>query len=347
MKSKPLHLWNVSARLLLWLCVGGCSGETSELPTTAHVSSVPLVPAPRQQPSLDEAPLAMEELALAEVATALERTTSEAQLPPLEASAPEPEPEPEPAEAQPTTDPAPASALTWDHQEQRQVVSEDEGPVLFSFRMTNSLPEAITIEKINMSCGCTTVDTKSLPFSLEPGASENVQISMSVTGKFGTVTKSVLVQTSCGSSTLLVTSEVTPATDEVFVEGLPNGAAMSSGSRGKNISLAKADRQAVFKGSCAECHAQSAKEQFGYNLYLGACAICHDAKRRASMVPDLRDADVPRDAAHWREHITDGIDDTLMPAFAQKKGGILSDKQIESLVKFLVETPLDLKPPSR
>ena len=170
---------------------------------------------------------------------------------------------------------------------------------------------------------------------------------MSITGKFGTVTKSVLVQTSCGNSTLLVTSEVTPATDEVFIEGLPNGAAMSSGSRGKNISLAKADRQSVFLGNCAECHAQYANEQFGYNLYLGACAICHDAKHRASMVPDLRTADESRDAAYWREHITDGIDGTLMPAFATEKGGILSDEQIESLVKFLVETPLEPIAPGR
>ncbi len=30
-----------------------------------------------------------------------------------------------------------------------------------------------------------------------------------------------------------------------------------------------------------------------------------------------------------------------MPAFAKEKEGILSDEQIESLVKFLVETPLE------
>jgi len=170
---------------------------------------------------------------------------------------------------------------------------------------------------------------------------------MSIVGKSGTVTKSVLVQTSCGNSTLLVTSEVIPATDEVFVEGLPNDAAMSSGSGGMNISLALADRQAVFKGDCAECHTRYAEERFGYDLYLGACAICHDAEHRASMVPDLRSADIPRAAAHWREHITNGIEETLMPAFAKEKDGILSDEQVESLVKFLVESPLEPKPPFR
>ena len=122
---------------------------------------------------------------------------------------------------------------------------------------------------------------------------------------------------------------------------------MSAGVRGRNIGLATADRQAVFKGDCAACHSRSAERQLGYGLYLGACAICHDAKHRASMVPDLRVVDESRDAAYWREHITDGIEGTLMPAFAKEKGGILSDEQIESLVKYLVETPLEPKTPSR
>ena len=140
--------------------------------------------------------------------------------------------------------------------------------------------------------------------------------------------------------TLLVTAELPPAADVDPVSGVSSGEAMSARSRGKNIQLAQADRQAVFKGDCAACHSDYAEAQFGHDLYLGACAICHDAEQRASMVPDLREAGVQRDAAHWRQHITDGIDGTLMPAFAIEKGGILSDEQIESLVKFLVETPL-------
>ena len=68
--------------------------------------------------------------------------------------------------------------------------------------------------------------------------------------------------------------------------------------------------------------------------------VCHDAKHRASMVPDLRSPDKSRDADYWRQHITDGIDGTLMPAFAKSKDGILSNEQIESLVKFLAGTPM-------
>lgn len=44
---------------------------------------------------------------------------------------------------------------------------------------------------------------------------------------------------------------------------------------------------------------------------------------------------------------TNGIEGTLMSAFAKEKGGILNDEQIESLVKFLVESPLEPKAPSR
>ena len=44
------------------------------------------------------------------------------------------------------------------------------------------------------------------------------------------------------------------------------------------------------------------------------------------MVPDLRDSDESRDAAYWREHITDGIEGTLMPAFAKEKQGGVDHK---------------------
>lgn len=233
-----------------------------------------------------------------------------------------------------------ASDLEWDATEQRRVVNEGDGPVPFRFQMKNISQETIVIEKVNVSCGCTTFDTRAMPLSLEPNALENIQINMNITGKFGTVTKSIMVQGSHATWSLLVTCEIKPSAGEVLLPGVSNGAGMSAGVRGMNIGLAKADRQAVFKGGCAECHARSAERQLGYGLYLGACAICHDARHRASMVPDLRVPDETRDTAYWREHITEGIEGTLMPAFAKEKGGILSEEQIESLVKFLVETPL-------
>ena len=318
MKSKSLQRWCVRSCLVLCLWAGGCYGELSELTPVPLVASSPLDDA-----SPDESPLRSEESTLKEVATFAE----------------EPVPNHDPLRVRETPEQAPAKVLTWDVMQKLRFATEGDDSVLFHFQMTNSSCEAVTIEKINTSCGCTTADTKALPFALLPGASENIQIRMSVVGKVGTVTKSIFVQSDHGNSTLLVTSELVPkALDESAKE--PSNGERSSGTREQNLALAQADRQAVFQGSCVECHVRYAEERFGYELYLGACAICHDAKHRASMVPDLRAAGVPRDAAHWREHITDGVDDTLMPAFAKEQGGILSHEQIESLVKFLVETPL-------
>lgn len=241
----------------------------------------------------------------------------------------------------------PANVLTWDATEQHRTVNSTEGPVLFRFQMTNISQQPVVIEKVNTSCGCTTTETRELPFTLAPGASESLHVSMNVTGKYGAVTKSVLVQGIQAQWTLLVTAQLPPSADVDPVSGVSRGVAMSARSRGKNIALAQADRQAVFRGDCARCHTDYATEKYGRELYFGACEICHDAEHRASFVPDLRVLDPNRDAAYWREHITDGIEGTLMPAFAKTKGGILSDQQIESLVKFLVETPLERKPTSR
>lgn len=311
MKSTPLPFWGVGAWLVACLLVGGCSQSTAEMPAAVLEASAGPVPPVVEQPT----------------AAVTVPPPQEPAVPPVEV--------------------VPASALTWDATEQRRVVKEGEGPVLFRFQMKNVSQQPVVIEKVNVSCGCTTAETREMPFTIAPGDSDDLQVSMSLAGKFGTVTKSLLVQGSQATWTLLVTSEITPPSDEALVPGVPNGAGMSAGVRGRNIGLAKADRQAVFKGDCAACHSRSAERQLGYGLYLGACAICHDAKHRASMVPDLRVADDSRDAAYWREHITDGIDETLMPAFATENGGILSVEQIESLVKFLVETPLEPKTTSR
>ena len=305
-----LQFLSICSLLAASLSAAGCSEDTSTRPPEALASSAVLE-------------LAVVSQASAEVEVPVNQET--------------------PAAEETSAKKVQAGVLAWDALEKKRKVNEGEGPVLFKFQMKNVSREPVVLERITASCGCTTVDSRLMPYTLTPGSTENISISMSLAGKLGTVTKTLLVQGSHATWTLLVTSEIVSPADEVLVPGVPNGAGMSAGVRGRNIGLAEADRQAVLKGDCAACHARPAERQLGYGLYLGACAICHDARHRASMVPDLRASGVPRDAAHWRQHITDGIDGTLMPAFAKEKGGILSDEQIESLVKFLVETPLELK----
>jgi hypothetical protein len=63
------------------------------------------------------------------------------------------------------------------------------------------------------------------------------------------------------------------------------------------------------------------------------------------MVPNLRALGKPMKAEDWREIITHGKKDGLMPACAVSEGGPLVDAQIESLVEYLTG-PFKTRPPA-
>ena len=111
---------------------------------------------------------------------------------------------------------------------------------------------------------------------------------------------------------------------------------MNPNNREANQLLALGDRQAVFKGDCAKCHAEPAKGKLGVALFESVCGICHEAKHRATMVPDLRAPKTATSAEYWKAWITYGKPGSLMPAFAQSQDGILSEMQIDTLVAYLV-----------
>jgi mono/diheme cytochrome c family protein len=102
--------------------------------------------------------------------------------------------------------------------------------------------------------------------------------------------------------------------------------------RAQNQQIALADRLAVFRNDCATCHSArvSPETRTGDVLFASACTICHDAPHRASMVPDLAAISKPRDEAYWRKWIAEGVEKSLMPAFAKRHGGPL-----DALVTYL------------
>ena len=138
-------------------------------------------------------------------------------------------------------------------------------------------------------------------------------------GKQGKFSKTLGIHSTAGSQILTVVISI-PDTEE--------------SRRARNQHLALADRQAVFRGDCASCHVQPAEGKQGAELFQAACAICHDANPRASMVPDLKVARAVRDAAFWEKWIGEGKEGSLMPGFARKHGGPLSPEQIASLVEY-------------
>ena len=110
---------------------------------------------------------------------------------------------------------------------------------------------------------------------------------------------------------------------------------MTEAQRTAGITAAKVDRQAVFKGDCATCHLKKVEGKYGQPLFEVLCAICHEAKHRAEMVPDLANLPVPTSEEFWRAWITVGKAGSLMPAFATSQGGPLNDLQIASLAAYL------------
>ncbi len=205
----------------------------------------------------------------------------------------------------------------------RTAKTNADGEVLW---MTNGMtPLPVTILDVHPSCGCTTAQLPPLPWTLPPGANSRIGVTVNLAGKYGTVVKSVTVSTDQGTRDLIVQIMIRPPVIPVLTDA----------ERIQQMAIAKADRQAVFKNDCANCHEKHGEYKYGQALYVADCAICHDAKNRASMVPDLHSLKVPTNDEFWRTWINHGKPGTFMPAFSSADGGPLSDMQIASLAAYL------------
>lgn len=154
-------------------------------------------------------------------------------------------------------------------------------------------------------------------------ANGGVRLDTDIRGKRGILNKSAQVFTSAGVQTLHFKIAI--------------GVGQTSMNRKRNQVMAKADPQAVFRVDCARCHAKPSENQLGRELFVTACGICHEAKHRASMVPDLRTHPLSADVSAWAQLITNGKPETLMPAFAKRHGGPLTEAQIRSLAEFMID----------
>jgi cytochrome c5 len=217
------------------------------------------------------------------------------------------------------------NALKFDATSKSVDLKQGETKGLFKFALTNVEQAAVTITGIHTSCGCTAGQMPKTPWVLAPGESGVIDITMDMTGKFGKVTKTATISSSSGPFVLQVSSTAPP----------PDPSVMRTGDRMRNLQVAGADRQAIFRNDCATCHVHPTTGKVGKVLFDTACGICHDAEHRASMVPTLRDPKRATDANYWSKWITEGREGSLMPAFALNRGGILTTEQITSLVDYL------------
>ena len=222
--------------------------------------------------------------------------------------------------------------LRFDATEKEVHAQPGETTAMLVYSVTNVSTTNVVINWVRPSCGCTSARVPPMPWTLKPGEGGDMEFSIDLRGKYGVLSKYISVDTSHGQKFLQMKVHIPqqPAQTVAATSGMD--------SRARNVQLAMVDRQIVFKGDCAKCHAApTVGKTKGDELFAAACAICHDTPNRASMVPDLRALKKAGSEDYWKTWIVHGKPGTLMPGFATSYGGPLSDEQIDTLSKFLWE----------
>jgi len=222
-------------------------------------------------------------------------------------------------------DPLPDGVLSFDATLKAVDAVEGQDFAKFLFSFTNVTPNIVTILNVHPGCGCTTAELPPVPWQLVPDTNGEIKLSVNLAGKTGTLFKTVDVFTDKGKKQLMLRININPAP----------AIKMTEDQKMAGIMAAKVNRQAIFSGDCASCHMKNIAGHYGQDLYKNACAICHEAENRATMVPDLAQLKVPTNEEFWKTWITFGKPGSLMAAFAKSQGGPLDDIQIASLAQYL------------
>jgi mono/diheme cytochrome c family protein len=227
------------------------------------------------------------------------------------------------------------SAFSWDALVKETTLKPNELNAHFTFSLTNMTTNVVTINAVHTSCGCTVAKLPTVPWRFDPGQSGTFDVDVDARGKFGVVTKTVSIESSAGYRYLTLRLAI------------PGTSLNQLADRARNMQVALANRQSVFRPDCAVCHVAPGLGKQGEALFHAVCGVCHEAVHRATMVPDLRALHKPQDRDYWEPWIRHGKDKTLMPAWAAESGGPLNSAQIESLIAYLTGPFRTSSPPAR
>ena len=228
--------------------------------------------------------------------------------------------------------------LVWDGTTKETNAAADDAQAHFDFSFTNVSANPVVILNVHPSCGCTTAKLPPLPWTLAPGTNGQMNITVNLAGKSGTLFKTVNVSTDKGSKILMLKITILP----------PVIPTLTDADRARGVAMAKVDRQAVFHGDCAACHEKPGEGKYAKALYDAVCGVCHEGEHRATMVPDLHALKTSTNLEFWRTWIAHGKPGSLMPAFTITDGGPLNDMQIASLANYLNSAiPSPVPPPAQ
>ena len=215
--------------------------------------------------------------------------------------------------------------LIWEKEVAELEASHETRILILRFPFSNTGTDPVLITEIKTSCGCIEPMTPELPWTIVPGVTEELEVKVNIRGKKGTFQQTLEVLTFDKTTELGIKVEIEDPVHRTMTPEERNG----------NLAQSKADRRAIFKGNCIECHVKPTHKKYGMTLYESACGICHASEQRASVVPDLTEKIKNESKEYWREWITKGKEDGLMPGFAASEGGPLSGSQISTLVNHI------------
>ena len=98
--------------------------------------------------------------------------------------------------------------LTWDAVAKQYRAKPGELKAPFSFHLKNVSPNSVTIYDTSTSCDCTVAKLPFRPWVLPSGASGEIDATIDLSNKVGTVTNSIIVFTSQGNRRLWVKAVV-------------------------------------------------------------------------------------------------------------------------------------------
>ncbi|MDX8390280.1 MAG: DUF1573 domain-containing protein [Mariprofundaceae bacterium] len=179
-----------------------------------------------------------------------------------------------------------------------------------TFFLRNESNKIIQIADVSAACGCTIAEPET--YILAAGEFTRLHVQIDTTAKLGSLKKSVDVTDMSGHTI--------SAFLHMDVVANPHASSMNQGS--------------IFDGQCATCHVDPAKgKKRGSEVYAAVCVMCHGADAVGAYAPSLRGH---QDAQSLVQLIANGTGSNVMPGFAEKHGGPLTDVQIHRLTQWLI-----------
>lgn len=86
----------------------------------------------------------------------------------------------------------------------------------------------------------------------------------------------------------------------------------------------------IFSEKCRDCHIDQGKGKTGWDLFKADCFMCHNAGKNVSLTGMSK-----KSREYLLRIIREGVENTVMPGWGTKAGGLLDDAEIKSLIDLI------------